>query len=64
MFYEDSIKNEGATVLSRLKIVFFFRRSRAAYSQVSGAILLKFKHTKAFMVILVTCKNEKSFDQK
>ena len=36
----------------------FFRRSRAANSEVSGGILPKFKRIKAFIVVLVTCKNE------
>ena len=38
--------------------VFFFRRSRAANSEVSGGILPKFKLIQAFIVVLVTCKNE------
>ena len=54
---EDPIKNEGARVLTRLNIV-FFRRSRAANSEVSSGILQKFKHIQAFMVVLGTCKNE------
>ena len=36
----------------------FFRRSRAANSEVSGGILPKFKLIQAFIVVLVTCKNE------
>ena len=36
----------------------FFRRSRAANSEVSGGILPKFKLIQAFIVALVTCKNE------
>ena len=54
---EDLIKNEGARVLTRL-YVFFFRPSRAANSEVSGGILPKFKLIQAFIVVLVTCKNE------
>ena len=54
---EDLIKNEGARVLTRLYVV-FFRRSRAANSEVSGGILPKFKLIQAFIVVLVTCKNE------
>ena len=53
---EDPIKNEGARVLTRLYIV--FRLIRAAYSKVSGGILLKFELIQACMVVLVTCKNE------
>ena len=36
----------------------FFRCSRAANSKVSGGILPKFKLIQAFIVVLVTCKNE------
>ena len=53
---EDPIKNEGARVLTRLCC--FFRCSRAAYSEVSGGILSKFELIQAFIVVLVTCKNE------
>ena len=56
-YEEDPIKNEGARVLTRLYDI-FFRRSRAAYSEVSGGILLKFELIQAFIVVLVTCKNE------
>ena len=38
--------------------LWFFRHSRTAYSKVSDGILLKFKLIQAFMVGLVTCKNE------
>ena len=53
---EDPIKNEGARVLTNL--FHFFRRPRAANSEVSGGILLKFKLIQAFIIVLVTCKNE------
>ena len=46
-------------MLTRLYVVFFFRRSRAANSEVSGGILPKFELIQAFIVVLVTCKNEK-----
>ena len=36
----------------------FFRRSRAANSEVSGGIPPKFGLIQALMVVLVTCKNE------
>ena len=36
----------------------FFRRSRATNSEVSGGILPKFELIQAFIVVLVTCKNE------
>ena len=36
----------------------FFRRSRAANSEVSGGILPKFELIQAFKVVLVICKNE------
>ena len=44
-------------MLTRL-YVFFFRRSRAANSEVSDGILTKFELIQAFIVVLVTCKNE------
>ena len=53
---ENPIKNEGARVLTRL--CRFFRRSRAAKSEVSGVILPNFELIKTFIVVLVTCKNE------
>ena len=56
---EDPINNEGAIVLTRLYIVFFFRRSRAANSEVIGGILPKFKLMQDFIFVLLTCKNEK-----
>ena len=54
---EDPIKNEDARVLTRLYVV-FFRCSRAANSEVRGGILPKFELIQAFIVVLVTCKNE------
>ena len=54
---DDPIKNEGARVVTS-PFIDFFTRSRAAYSEVSYAILLKFKPIQAFMANLVTCKNE------
>ena len=44
-------------MLTRLYID-FFRRSRAGYSAVLGRIELKFKLIQAFMIVLVTCKND------
>ena len=55
---EDPIKNEDARVLTRLYVV-FYRRSRAANSEVSGGILPKFELIQDFIVVLITCKNEK-----
>ena len=55
---EDPIKNEDARVLTRLYLGVFFRRSRAANSEVSGGIQPKFKLIQAFIVVLVSCKNE------
>ena len=55
---EDPIKNEDARVLTILYVVVFFRRSRAAYSEVSEGILPKFELIQAFIVVLVTYKNE------
>ena len=54
---EDPIKNEDARVLTRLYVV-LIRRSRAANSEVSGGILPKLELIQAFIVVLVTCKNE------
>ena len=54
---KDPIKNEGGRVLTRLYMS-FFRRSRAANSEVSGGILPKFELIKAVMVVLVTCKKK------
>ena len=54
-------------IQSKLKVIeclqdylsfFFFRCSRAANSNVSGGILLKFELIQAFMVVRVTCKIE------
>ena len=56
-YEEDPIKNEGARVLTRLYDV-FFRRSRAANSKVSGGIQPKCELIQAFIVVLVTCRNE------
>ena len=54
---EDPIRNEGARVLTRLCVV-FFRRSRAANSEVRGGILPKFELIQSFIFVLVTCKYE------
>ena len=50
-------KNEGAGVLTSFSSI--FRRSRAANSEVSGGIPPKSELIQAFIVVLVTCKNEK-----
>ena len=42
----------------------FFGRSRAANSEVSDGILPKFKLIRAFIVVLVTCKNEEDPNKK
>ena len=44
-------------MLTRLNDV-LIRRSREANSEVSGGILPIFELIQAFMVVLVTCKNE------
>ena len=44
-------------MLTRLFDV-FFSRSRAANSEVSEGILPKYELIQAFIVVLVTCKNE------
>ena len=53
---EDPIITEGARGLTRYML--FFRRSRAANSEVGSGILPKFKLIQAFIVVLVTCTNE------
>ena len=50
---EDSIKNEGARVVTTLFINF-----KDAHSKMSDGILTKFKLIKAFIVVLIVCKNE------
>ena len=54
---EDPIKNEGVQSANKLKVR-FFRHSKAANSKVSCGIPPKFELIQAFMVVLVTCKNE------
>ena len=54
---EDLIKNEGARVPTRLNDV-FSDGSSATNSKVSGGIPPKFKLVQAFIIVLVTCKNE------
>ena len=51
---EDAIKKEEWSQHYSL----IFRRSRAANAKVNDGILAKFKHIRAFMVGLVTCRNE------
>ena len=50
-------KNKGARVVTRL-FIYFFRRSKAANSVGSNGILIKFNLIQAFMVVLVSCKNQ------
>ena len=54
---EDPIINKGARVVIIIHC-FFFRCSRAACSVVSDRILTKL--IQAFMIVLVTCKNEEN----
>ena len=53
---EDPIKNKGARVVTTFSLI--FRHFRAANSEVSYGILLKLKLIRAFIVGLVTFKNE------
>ena len=53
---EDPIKNEDARLLTRL--CHFFRPSRAANSEVSDGIWLKFELVRDIIDLLVTCKYE------
>ena len=54
---EDPIKNEGARVLTIYSSI--IQHSRAASSEVSGGFPPKSELIQAFIVVLVTCKNEK-----
>ena len=54
---EDPIKNEGFRVFTTLYIN-FCRRAGADNSGVGGGIWLKLVLVQAFMLVLVTCKNE------
>ena len=55
-YEEDPIKNEGARVLTRLYVV--FSDAQGQLTPVSCGILPKFELIQAFIVVLVTCKNE------
>ena len=54
--------NECARVLARFIFLFFFRRSMAANSEVSGGILPKFELKNKFKTFMVffTWKNEEN----
>ena len=58
-YEEDPIKNEGARVLTILYVVFFFRRSRAANSEVSSGILPKFKLIEALIMSSLPARMKK-----
>ena len=53
---DDPIKNVGARVVATLHIGALY--VRAANSVVGDGIWHKFKVIQAFMLVLVTCKNE------
>ena len=55
---EDSIKNDGARVVTTLFTDFSDDKQQLPVTEVSDGILLKFKPIQAFMTDLVTCKNE------
>ena len=62
IFYDDSIKNERASMETAFSIISLweiFRRSRAANSVVSGLIWPKFELVRDLMHILVNCKYKK-----
>ena len=65
---EDPFINEGTRVVTTflpLQVYRdFSRRSRAANSAVRSPIWSKFELVQAFMVVLVTCKNEEDPIQK
>ena len=54
---EDQMKNEHTRGVKKLNS-YTFRHSRAANSVVGGQVWPKIKLIQAFMVALVTCKNE------
>ena len=56
-YEENPIKNEGARVLTRLYIDFSDALG-AGYSASLGRIELKFKPIQAFIIVLVTYKND------
>ena len=56
-YEENTIKNEGTRVLTRLYIDFSDAQG-AGYSAVLGRIELKFKLIQAYMIVLITCKND------
>ena len=59
---EDQIKSESARVAATFLPLYVFgnysRHSRAANSTVPSESWVKFKFNQAFMVVLITCKNE------
>ena len=55
---EDPIKNQSTRELTSLQLD-FFRRSRAADSEIGCGIPPKFKIVQAFMIVLIICKNKK-----
>ena len=54
---EDLIKNEGARELTRVYVVFSDAQGQLTPTSAVG-IQQKFNLIQAFMVVLVTCKNE------
>ena len=56
-YEEDPIKNEGARVLTRLYDVCSDAQGQLT-PKSQGGILPKLELTQAFIVVLVTCKNE------
>ena len=55
---EDPIKNEGTRVLTR-SYIDFSEALMAGNSAFLGLIEPKFELIKAFMVVLINCKNDK-----
>ena len=56
-YERDPNKNEGARVLTRSYIDFSDAQGQVT-PQVLGRIKLKFELIQAFMIVLVTCKND------
>ena len=57
-YEEDPIKNEGARMLTRVYDIFSGAQGQLTPKSVNGGILPKFELFQAFIVVLVTCKNE------
>ena len=55
---DNPSKNEGSHIFSYCKSMGIFSDSQGKFTLVQGRICPKFEHIQAFMVVLLTCKNE------